>query len=176
MDIWPNFFIVGAQKAGSTSLYEYLKNMPEIYMSPIKEPSFFSVKIIPENHPQEAIRDKKEYLKLFEKVKDEKIIGEASPTYLADPEAPNRSAASRNRSASRLGPGPPLVARSGRRRRAGRSVPKRRVRAPRLQPAPARPCPRHRCGAAATACRCAGRDAAPGTRGAAASGAERCRA
>ncbi len=37
----PNFFIVGAQKAGTTSLYHYLNQHPQIYMSPIKEPFFF---------------------------------------------------------------------------------------------------------------------------------------
>src|SRR5919106_309515 len=37
----PNFFIVGAQKAGTTSLYHYLNQHPQVYMSPIKEPFFF---------------------------------------------------------------------------------------------------------------------------------------
>ena len=37
----PNFFIVGAQKAGTTSLYHYLNQHPQVYMSPRKEPHFF---------------------------------------------------------------------------------------------------------------------------------------
>jgi len=41
----PNFFLVGAPKAGTTSLYHYLDQHPEIYMSPIKEPCFFSTEI-----------------------------------------------------------------------------------------------------------------------------------
>ena len=45
----PNFFIVGAPKAGTTSLYHYLDQHPDIYMSPIKEPCFFSSEIRPEN-------------------------------------------------------------------------------------------------------------------------------
>ena len=88
MERWPNFFIVGAPKAGTTSLYEYLTNIPGIYMSPVKELHFFSKATLPENHPVHPIRDKKKYLSLFHNVKDEKIIGEASPSYLADPEAP----------------------------------------------------------------------------------------
>ena len=40
-EIWPNFFIVGAQKAATTSLYHYLKKIPGVYMSPVKEPSYF---------------------------------------------------------------------------------------------------------------------------------------
>ena len=41
-EIWPNFFIVGAQKAGTTSLYFYLKEIPGVYMSPIKELFYFA--------------------------------------------------------------------------------------------------------------------------------------
>ena len=38
----PNFFIIGAMKSGTTSVYEWLKQHPEIYMSPWKELNFFS--------------------------------------------------------------------------------------------------------------------------------------
>jgi len=87
MDRWPNFFIVGADKAGTSSLYTYLKEISEIFMSTIKEPNYFSAKTIPQNSRLKPIRDKKKYLALFKNVKDEKIIGEASPSYLNDPEA-----------------------------------------------------------------------------------------
>ena len=85
---WPNFFIVGAPKAATTSLYYYLKKIPQIYMSPIKEPNYFSVKNIPDDHPAKPIRDKKKYLDLFRKAKNEIILGEASTTYLADENVP----------------------------------------------------------------------------------------
>ena len=88
METWPNFFIVGAPKSGTTSLYEYLKQIPQVYMSPVKEPHYFSKSIVPDNHFLKPIRDKKKYLNLFEGAKNEIAIGEASPTYLADPEAP----------------------------------------------------------------------------------------
>jgi len=89
MEKWPNLFIVGAPKAGTTSLYEYLKNIPGIYMSPIKEPNYFSINMIPNNDPVlKPIRNKKKYLGLFENVVDEKIIGEASPHYLFDSKVP----------------------------------------------------------------------------------------
>lgn len=87
MDIWPNFFIVGAAKCGTTSLYEYLKQTPGVYMSPVKEPDFFS-RIDPVYLNPPVIRDKKKYLALFKKIKDEKVIGEASPVYLRDPQSP----------------------------------------------------------------------------------------
>lgn len=73
-------------KAGTTSLYEYLSKVPEVYMSPIKEPRFFSVSI--EDPGDITVSEKQEYLDLFRKVVEEKIIGEASPTYIYDPEAP----------------------------------------------------------------------------------------
>ena len=41
----PNFFIAGAPKSGTTSLYHYLDQHPQIYMSPIKEPHYFAPEI-----------------------------------------------------------------------------------------------------------------------------------
>ena len=41
----PNFFIVGTGKAGTTSLYRYLRQHPRIYMSPVKEPAYFASEI-----------------------------------------------------------------------------------------------------------------------------------
>ena len=38
----PNFFVVGAVKAGTTAFHHLLNQHPEIYMSPIKEPNFFA--------------------------------------------------------------------------------------------------------------------------------------
>lgn len=88
MEKWPNFFIVGAVKCGTSSLYEYLKNTKGIFMSPIKEPHFFSVSVNDNLIFLGAIRDKKKYLNLFKDVKDEIVIGEATTSYLWDPKAP----------------------------------------------------------------------------------------
>lgn len=88
MEKWPDFFIVGAPRAGTTSLYEYLKQIPEIFLPEIKEPNYFSISIDPTLLLSKPIRDKSKYLKLFESIKEEKLIGEASPTYLWDPKAP----------------------------------------------------------------------------------------
>jgi len=89
MERWPNFFIVGTAKAGTTSLYEYLRKIPEIYMSPIKEPNYFSFNTIPLNEPGiNPIRNKEQYLNIFKNVKGKKIFGEASTSYLSDPAVP----------------------------------------------------------------------------------------
>lgn len=42
----PNFLIVGAAKSGTTSLYHYLNQHPEVYMSPIKEPRFITAQFV----------------------------------------------------------------------------------------------------------------------------------
>jgi len=88
MEKWPNLFIVGASKSATGTLYVHLSKVPGICMSTIKEPNYFSVKIHP-GDGELVIRDKKQYLSLFNIGKDDKIIGEASPEYLADSEAPN---------------------------------------------------------------------------------------
>lgn len=88
MEIWPNFFIVGAPRSGTTSLSEYLKKVEGVYMSPVKEPNYFSVSINLKHKLSKPLRNKDEYLSLFSKAKNAKAIGEASPTYLWDPKTP----------------------------------------------------------------------------------------
>ena len=87
MERWPNFFIVGAPKAGTTSLYRYLNKIPQIYMSPYKEPTYFSPNY-PRNVGLKVIQEKEEYLELFLNAKDAIVAGEASTSYLWDPETP----------------------------------------------------------------------------------------
>jgi len=82
----PNFLIVGAPKCGTTSLYHYLAQHPEVYMSSVKEPRFITSQFL--KFPLKGIGDKKiekkiiknfdMYKKLFENVNNEKAIGEAS--------------------------------------------------------------------------------------------------
>jgi hypothetical protein len=87
----PNFLIVGAQKAGTTSLYYYLKQHPQVYMSPRKEPHFFEGMHWDFYRPGRTtlpVTDLADYQALFEGVTDEKAIGEASASYLYSPKAP----------------------------------------------------------------------------------------
>jgi hypothetical protein len=89
MPTWPNLFIAGAPRCGTSSLHAYLQAVPGIYMSRIKEPNFFSRAVIGDDHPMvRPVRDEQAYLMLFEAAGDAKIRGEASPNYLEDPEAP----------------------------------------------------------------------------------------
>lgn len=91
-EIWPNFFLVGAAKAGTTSIYEYLSQHPQVFFPRIKEPHFFTqVRPSPEQRFFiEAIRDRAEYARLFEKACGFPIVGDASPSYLWHPEVPAR--------------------------------------------------------------------------------------
>jgi hypothetical protein len=88
--LWPTLFIVGAAKAGTTSLYHYLAQHPDIYMAPMKEPHFFShIRPTPE---LEAffphVEDEAAYLSLFANAGAEKVRGEASTSYLSHPAVP----------------------------------------------------------------------------------------
>ncbi|MEA3495995.1 MAG: sulfotransferase [Bacteroidota bacterium] len=101
-----NFFIIGAAKGGTTSLFKYLEQHPDIYFSPIKEPNYFSDDILVEkfsstykknnfldtdsyfskNKLEEIhlsfVRKKLQYERLFKNVKRETAIGECSTSYL----------------------------------------------------------------------------------------------
>lgn len=96
----PNFFIIGAEKSGTTALHWYLNQHPMIFMSTPKEPSFFSLVgeqldfREPDGRPAQINKSKfidiDAYRKLFSGVKNEKAIGEASVVYLRDPKVPER--------------------------------------------------------------------------------------
>lgn len=78
-----DFFIVGAPKAGTTSLYHYLNEHPEIEMSLQKEPDFFSdIEIAKQGmyYGKNRISTIEEYHQLFN---DNSLLkGEASVSYL----------------------------------------------------------------------------------------------
>lgn len=92
----PNFIIIGAQKAGTTSLFQYLKQHPQVYMSPIKEPQFFALDGArldfrgPYLKSVNIIKNIEAYKSLFHGVSDEKAIGEGSTWYLYSQRAPER--------------------------------------------------------------------------------------
>jgi Sulfotransferase domain len=82
----PNLFVVGAPKAGTTALWRYLDHHPEIFMSKVKEPHYFS----PDRRFTNVVRDPAAYARLFAGSGDFRYAGEASPTYLCDPGAARR--------------------------------------------------------------------------------------
>ncbi len=81
MTAWPNLFVVGAAKAGTTSLWRYLGAHPDIYMSRMKEPHFFSRSNVP-GIPK--VKEERAYLELFAGKDATPFRGEASVSYLWD--------------------------------------------------------------------------------------------
>lgn len=85
----PDLFIIGAAKTGTTSLYEYLRGHPEVFMSPAKEPRYFAPDLDSgSGHDLRYPNDEERYLALFEGARDEKRLGEASVRYIYSAEAP----------------------------------------------------------------------------------------
>ena len=76
----PNFFIVGTPKAGTTALYNYLRQHPDIYLPECKEPHFFSY--VGESLPEWGIPEIEAYKQLFNSARGGQVIGEASTWYL----------------------------------------------------------------------------------------------
>jgi hypothetical protein len=73
--------MVGAPKSGTSSLYQYLMQHPDVFMSDPKEPHFFYNRSAP-GSPVLVGKDLDPYLKLFEEVSEQVRAGEASTSYL----------------------------------------------------------------------------------------------
>jgi hypothetical protein len=83
----PNFFIVGAAKCGTTSMYEYLRQHPDVFMPEFKEPIFFGQDL--DIAPCWCVRDERDYLALFDQAGGKKRIGESSVWYICSRSAPD---------------------------------------------------------------------------------------
>jgi sulfotransferase family protein len=94
----PNFFIIGAGKSGTTSLYHYLKQHPDVFMSAVKEPLFFAFAGQhvtwagpgAEKLASRAITSLEDYQALFHEGFGRTALGEASSAYLYYPAAAER--------------------------------------------------------------------------------------
>lgn len=94
----PNFFILGAAKSGTTSLYSYLRQHPDVFMPDVKEPRYMAYADDPppmngpgdEDSNDEAVFTREAYEALFTPAGDEAAVGEASPNYLYSEPAPSR--------------------------------------------------------------------------------------
>ncbi len=100
----PNFFVIGAPRSGTTSLYEYLDAHPDVFMSTVKEPDFFIRPSLALAHPlggteradleadatrfEELAKELQSYRSLFAGAAGQARVGEASAIYLGNPIAP----------------------------------------------------------------------------------------
>lgn len=82
-----DFLVIGAQKAATTSLHQYLSEHPAIYVPPEKEVMFFSSRERYARGMQWYVREH------FSAARDNQAWGEVSPHYMCYPETPQRIAA-----------------------------------------------------------------------------------
>jgi len=93
MTILPNFLVIGAAKSGTTALYHYLKQHPEIFLSQLKEPRFFAFEGQKldfrgpgdKAYRERIITDFEDYCRLFDGAEKNQAVGEMSPLYLSQP-------------------------------------------------------------------------------------------
>lgn len=71
----PNFFLLGAGRSGTTSLYQHLARHPQVFMSPNKEPTFFCDFF--------GMQNPWDYVQLFQAASNEPVVGECSHAYLS---------------------------------------------------------------------------------------------
>jgi hypothetical protein len=86
----PDFFIVGAPKCGTTSLHQYLRQHPQVFMPLVKEVKYFGADRQPRHTPKLTL---KEYLALFQAAPAGVRVGEASVGYLRSSTAAKEIAA-----------------------------------------------------------------------------------
>ena len=94
----PNFLIIGAPKAGTTAIYAYLSQHPQVFTSELKEPAFFAweggePRFAGPHNARPArynVRDIERYRQLFRKVENRPRAGEASTIYMYAPQAAGR--------------------------------------------------------------------------------------
>jgi hypothetical protein len=101
----PNFFLAGVPRSGTTSFYHYLAQHPQVFLSRIKEPTYFAIESLrqypfiersiqgdraalqaylagPQNHAAPFyITEWDDYVGLFRHAREECAIGEASANY-----------------------------------------------------------------------------------------------
>lgn len=70
----PTFFVIGAQKSGTTTLHRHLQGHPELFMCDPKEPQYFAAQ-------GEWAKGERWYRSLFAGAEHAREIGEASTTY-----------------------------------------------------------------------------------------------
>jgi hypothetical protein len=82
-DVRPNFFVVGAPRAGTTTLYNYLRQHPDIYVPKQKELHYFTREHAASSYYRPpVIRTECEYLRHFSARKGQSLAGDFSPSYL----------------------------------------------------------------------------------------------
>jgi hypothetical protein len=91
---WPDFYVVGQAKSGTTALAEMLGQHEQIFISAIKEPGFFANELFTAAHRGRAMGEAR-YHALFAGAREDQIAGEASTQYIYSEQAAGNIAAVR---------------------------------------------------------------------------------
>jgi len=94
----PDFILIGAPKGGTTSLYHYLRQHPQVFMSTLKDSHFFLFdgKPPPLSAPSDQFRRREmvksfaDYQRQFSGGSEAKALGEVGVRYMDSPEACQR--------------------------------------------------------------------------------------
>jgi hypothetical protein len=99
-ELIPDFLVIGAGKSGTTSLYKYLRQHPEIFMPVVKEPNFygyenktagdFGADLEEIAHFNKSVTGLASYLDLFKNAAPHQVKGEISNAYMYHDQAPAR--------------------------------------------------------------------------------------
>ena len=96
-DLWPTFFLIGAPKAGTTTVFEQVARHPDVFCPIVKEPNFFNTDIVVPDAPTIAeirrrhtrdrahfacIRDESTYIDLYRDAGGCLARGDGSVNYL----------------------------------------------------------------------------------------------
>ncbi len=86
---YPDYLIVGAPRSGTTFMFDYLGDHPEIHNSALKEPQYFATDLDSGSYLESITftRDRDAYLALFNGARTDQLTGEASTWYLYSREA-----------------------------------------------------------------------------------------
>lgn len=95
----PDFLIIGAGKSGTTSVNNYLKQHPQIFIPARKEPNFYGYELkttddfegsAEKGYFTRSVTRLQDYLQMFEDAREDQVLGETSNTYLYHEDAPGR--------------------------------------------------------------------------------------
>jgi hypothetical protein len=97
----PDFFLIGAPKAGTSALHAALAQHPDLFLSRVKEPKYYMCGDSPPpaykgpgdaHSSQEWVWQRDRYLALFDEAPERMLCGEATPFYLYNRDARRRIA------------------------------------------------------------------------------------
>jgi hypothetical protein len=100
----PDFFLIGAPKAGTSALHAALAQHPHLFLSKVKEPKYYMCGDSPPpaykgpgdaHSNQEWVWQRERYLDLFDEAPEGSLRGESTPFYLYNRDARRRIAVDR---------------------------------------------------------------------------------